>query len=555
MKSEVSVDVLVVGAGPVGLALALELGLHGHRVLVVEQSDRGGTQPRAKTTNIRSMTHMRRWGVAEVIHRKSPLPADYPRDIVFATRLFGYPLARFQNPFFGAAVQNPLFPENAEWIPQYTVEAVLRERLAQLGNVTLRFSAELKRFTQDADTVSATIKDTASAKQFNVSCAYAVGADGGRSTTRRLLNIEYEGDHAYMANFLAIYRAPGLINTHPQAKAVSYWLVNSESPAVTGPMDRDDVWFYSTQLKAGVPPYSGEVARVKIAQTIGRDVPFEILETDVWQAHKLIAQTYRQGRIFLAGDACHLHPPMGGYGMNGGIGDAVDLGWKLSAVLSGWGDAELLATYEKERKPVHRMFINEATRNYAFVTHHMVMDILELDTPEGEHARAQLGQRILDQKKREFTAIGAVLGYSYDPSSIVIADGTAAPAHDPLTYVPTARPGSLAPHLWLADGSSLYDHFGLAFCLLVIGPDPDGFAEQFAAAARELAMPLSVFHLSQALARPLYAAKLVLVRPDQHVAWRGEYPSRDPRELLSRVSGHYSQVSDVSVARAQELST
>jgi hypothetical protein len=380
--------------------------------------------------------------------------------------------------------------------------------------------------------------DLQAERTVTVEAKYLVGADGGRSTTRRQLGIEFEGNPAYKSNFLAIYEAPGLLEAHPQEKAVSYWIVNPESPAVTGPMDRGDKWFFSTQLADGATPYSVDEARVKIHQTLGCEFPIRILETDVWQAHKLIANSYGRGRVFLAGDACHLHPPMGGYGMNQGIGDGVDLGWKLAAILEGWGDPSLLATYEAERKPVHRMFVAEAAANYSFVTYHMVNELLELDTPEGAAARAELGERIIAGKMREFRPIGAILGYTYSPSSIVIDDGSELPAFDPLTYIATARPGSLMPHLWMADGSSLYDHLGPDYTLVQVGAAASEAARQMLDAARRLGMPLTSVVLDGDEALRRYGAGLVLVRPDQHVAWRAGDSAADPQAVLAQVTGH-----------------
>lgn len=546
------VQVLVIGAGPVGLTLALELGSRGIEVLVVEQNDRGGKQPRAKTTNIRSMAHMRRWGIAHRIREASPMPPGYPADIVFATRLFGFPIAHFENVFFGNPVRDPRFPEEAEWIPQYAVEEVLRQRLAELPTVSIRFGVALTKLSADSEGVVATLLDAATQREFDVSAMYTVGADGGRSTTRTLMEIELQGTYAYMANFLAIYRAPGLLESIPQARALSYWLVNPESPAVTGPMDKGDTWFFSTQLPQGQEPFDRETTAQKIREAIGRDQEFEILETDVWQAHKLIASTYRRGRVFLAGDACHLHPPMGGYGMNQGVGDGVDLGWKLAAVLQGWGGPNLLDTYESERKPVHHMFVEEATENYSYVTHHMVNPTLERDDEEGEAARKALGERISMAKQREFKAIGAVLGYTYAPSPTLVADGTAAMSFDPMVYVPSARPGSLAPHLWLDDGSSLYDQFGLGFTLLVLSESATKDVPSIQAAASSAGLPLTVFRLDHPEAMSLYRASLALVRPDQHVAWRGSSAPEDTLALMRQVAGFAVGCADASATSRSE---
>jgi hypothetical protein len=342
-----------------------------------------------------------------------------------------------------------------------------------------------------------------------------------------------------MANFLAIYRAPGLLDAHPQAKAISYWLVNEAAPAVTGPMDRGDVWFYSAQMKGRSEPYSPAETVARIHATLGRDMALEVLETDVWLAHKLIAERYRRDRVFLAGDACHLHPPMGGYGMNQGIGDAVDLGWKLAACLAGWGGPTLLDSYELERKPVHEIFVNEATANYAYVTHHMTNALIEQDSTAGDAARRETGARIFAGKRREFYALGAVLGYSYDCSPVIVRDGSQPAAFDALVYDPQARPGALLPHVWLADGSSLYDHLGAGFCLLDVNETGESVGDgwRLAHAAAGLSIPLTVFTLTKTGMMTLFGARYILVRPDQHVAWRADELPEDPLPLLLSVTG------------------
>ncbi len=545
------IDVLVVGAGPVGLALALEVGRRGHRVMVVEQHPRGGHQPRAKSTNIRSMAHFRRWGLAQAVRDASPMPADYPTDIVFATRLFGHELARFENVFFGHRGRSDTFPEPGQWIPQYTIEAVLRQALSRLPNVWVRFGMALTALEETEDGVTASLSGPAAPGE-RVQTRYLVGADGGRSTTRRLIGALLEGDHAYMQNFIAIFHAPGLLQSHPQAKAISYWLVNKDTPAVIGPMDRGDMWFFSTQLRDRPPP-SPEEAVTEIRRAIGReDIVVGLLETDVWQAHKLIADHYSRGRVYLAGDSCHLHPPMGGYGMNQGIGDAVDLGWKLSAVLDGWAPPALLDTYETERKPVHQMFVAEATANYGFVTHHMVMDRLEEESSAGADARQNLGERILAAKGREFRPIGVILGYSYE-SRCIIPDGTRASAISPMEYHPTARPGALAPHLWLADGASIYDRFGPDFTLLVLAHEIPADAHRLHDAAKRRGMPLPLVHVPDGGAAALYDAAMVLIRPDQHVAWRGDRVMGDPDALLAGVAGWDVAASAFALAEHCEL--
>jgi 2-polyprenyl-6-methoxyphenol hydroxylase-like FAD-dependent oxidoreductase len=529
-------DVLIVGAGPVGLSLAIELGHRGVRCLVVEQNERVGVQPRAKTLHVRSMEHFRRWGVAENIRRADPLPG-YPTNIVFATRLTGFPLARFENAFNAGRARNDLYSESAQWIPQYTTEAVLRDFALGLPAVELRFNCRRETATQSADGVAAEVTDAKTGTRSTVNAKYLVGADGARSKVRELLGIRMEGRHAYVKNVMAIVRAPGLAQMHDQGPAVQYWLVNAEVPAVMGVMDRDDMWFFGTVVPDGKPSPTADELAALMRKAVGRDFACEILGIDNWLAHQLMATSYGAGRMWLAGDACHLHPPMGGYGMNMGIADAVDLGWKLAALIQGWGGPALLDSYERERRPVHERVINEAVENYAVLADHLVRDGIEKPGAEGDAARKVVGERILASKVREFRTLGVILGYCYHDSPIVVPDGSAAPVEQVNVYEPSAHPGCVAPHLWCADGSSLYDHFGQGFTLLAT--DAGGGAEAASlieAAARE-GVPLKMLAPSDRGLADLYQARFALIRPDQHVAWRGNRIPDDPRAVLDVVRG------------------
>ena len=525
-------DVLIAGGGPVGLSLAIELGLRGIACTMLEQNDRVGHSPRAKTTNVRTREHLRRWSIADALRRASPIPPDYPPDVVFATRMDGPELARFTNAFNGARARDERYSEEAQWVPQYTLEEVLRARAASLPGVRLMFRTELLGFTQDADGVTAQVADRTTGTEGKLRAAFLVGADGARSVVREAIGARMEGRGAALRNYSIIFRAPELMTRQRHGEAIMYWLVNGDVPAMLGPMDQNGLWFFmATKLEDGLDT-ADLVAMIRRGTGLP-DLAVEVVRGDPWVAQSLIADRYGDGRVFLAGDACHLHPPFGGFGMNMGIGDAVDLGWKLAGTLQGWGGPGLLASYPAERRPVHQRTIREAEANYAIVGNQLVRPNLEAAGPAGEAARAAVGEVIRATKGREFNTLGLVLGARYDASPIVAPDGSQPPPESVEHYQPSGCPGGLAPHAWLADGASLYDRFGPGFTLLCTdGGDGGGLAE----AAGRRGIPLTVLSPHEPRLRPLYGARLALIRPDQHVAWRGDVLP-PIAALLDRVTG------------------
>lgn len=532
-----TVQVVIVGAGPVGLALAIELGQRGIRCLLLERNDRVGYAPRAKTTNVRTREHLRRWGIADRLRAASPLGADYPSNVVFCTRLAGRELTRFENAMYCAPGRNPLYSEHAQWIPQYTVEEVLREHAQSLPGVELRFSTELQSFRQDDAGVQIQLVDKRTGKATTVQADYLVGADGARSLVRELIGAKMEGQYGLSRNFNIVFRAPGLAEAHGHGKAIMYWQVNGELPSVIGPMDRGDTWFFMpTGVKEGVRAADIDVPAM-IRQATGIDLPYEVLSTDEWVASRLIATSYRDRRVFLAGDACHLHPPFGGYGMNMGVADGVDLGWKLAAVLQGWGGGALLDSYESERRPVHEWVMEEAQRNHATLSNQLAAAGLEDEGEEGDRLRREIGARIQSTKMREFVTLGVVLGYRYETSPVIVPDGTPAPALDFINYVPNSRPGSLAPHAWLHDGSSLYDRFGRGFTLLAGADAAAGDLDLARSQAAACGVPLEVLQPQEGGVANLYPCRYTLIRPDQHVAWRADAWPADGQALLRRLCG------------------
>jgi 2-polyprenyl-6-methoxyphenol hydroxylase-like FAD-dependent oxidoreductase len=548
-----STEVLIIGAGPAGLALAIELGSRAISCIVIERNERVGAAPRAKTTNVRTREHLRRWGIAGKLAAASPLGLDYPSDVMFVTRLGGYPLARFDNAFNCAPERNPLYSEHAQWIPQYTLEKVLKEHAQSLPGVQFRFLTELESFEQDGRGVRAVVRSVGAGdgngdsgggeRRETITSHYIVGADGARSTVRTAIGARMEGSYGLSRNYNIVFRAPGLAAAHPHGKAIMYWQINADTPSLIGPMDIDDTWFF---MPTGVPndfKVTDAEAAALIRKATGIDLPYEIKSTDEWVASRLIADKYQDRRALLVGDACHLHPPFGGYGMNMGVADSVDLGWKLAAVLRGWGGPALIGSYEAERRPVHQRVMDEAVANHAVLGKQLTQDGSEDDGPHGVKLRAQIGAAIREVKGREFNTLGVVLGSHYHGSSIVVADDSAPPPVQVHQATPSACPGSLAPHAWLADGTSLYDGFGPGYTLLATGGWNAADLLQARRDAADTGVPLTVYQpvadaSTDAAALPeLYQARLVLIRPDQHVAWRGDIWPHDGKALLRTICG------------------
>jgi 2-polyprenyl-6-methoxyphenol hydroxylase-like FAD-dependent oxidoreductase len=524
-------DVLVVGAGPVGLALAIELGSRGVRVTLIERNDRGGSAPRAKTTNVRTRTHLRRWGIADKLAAASPFGVDYPNNMVFVTRLAGPELARFTDAFNAAPARDNRYPEHAQWVPQYTLERVMLEHARTLPGVDILFGVTLTESEQDNNRVLSRVVDI-DGREREIVSEYLVGADGARSRVRELIGARMVGRAGLSHHYNIIFRAPGWAGAHRHGPAAIYWQIGTDGLSVIGPMDQGDLWYF---MPGGAKPgdsLSKEEAAALIRQRCGIDLPVEVLSADNWTANELLADRYRAGRIFLAGDACHLHPPAGGYGMNMGVGDSVDLGWKLAATLNGWGGPALLNSYEIERRQVHQVVIDEAMANYAIFVEPPPVEI-EDDTAAGEAARTKLGAAIQASKGREFATLGTVLGLCYQ-SPLIAKESEPCPEHISEVYKPSGHSGCLAPHAWLDDGSSLYDLFGPDFTLLVAaGANRCEVGKAFEN-AKALGIPLKILDVPSISIAELYGASLVLIRPDQHVAWRGNHWE----DALAPAAGH-----------------
>lgn len=536
---ELDAEVLIAGAGPVGLALALELGLRRTHCIVIEQRDRGRVVPRAKLANVRTMEHARRWGIAEQLKVATPLPPEFSTDVAFVTSLLGHEITRFSNALFTGTGRDARFSEHALQLPQYVLERVLRESAERLETVTFLDGWRLDQLAErDADVV-ASVRSVNTDEQLDLTGQYLVGCDGGSSTVRKELRIPMHGRRAFAQNLGVVFRSPELSASLRFKPALHFWTVNAITPSYMGPANTTDLWWLqATAIDPAVDLMTLDPVGV-VHGALGAPVPIEVMSVDPWSAHALTAERQRQGRVFLAGDAAHLHSPMGAHGMNQGVGDAVDLGWKLHAVLDGWADERLLDGYEAERGPLHRRITEEATHNYELVANHFVRDGLDDTGPAGDAQRSALAEQIQLHKRREFYSLGLVLGHVYAGSPFAIADGVNYAEQDVDDFVPRAAPGGRAPHAWLTDGTSLFDHFGQGMTLLSLGElSADEAAFEEAAASRRI--PLTVVHLDHERLEELYSHPLTLIRPDQVIVWHGDASVANADEVLAVATGRMS---------------
>ncbi|MGB6534981.1 MAG: FAD-dependent oxidoreductase [Xanthobacteraceae bacterium] len=530
------VPVLIVGGGPVGLALAGDLGWRGIDCLLIEQTDGSIDQPRMDLVGIRTMEFCRRWGLVGTVEA-SPYPRDYAQDNVYLTSLAGYELGRERFPGIGEAAPPPESPQRRERCPQNMFDPILREFAAAQTSVTLRYRTRLFSFAQDAEAVTAEVESAESGTREQIRAKYIVGCDGARSLVRETLGIKMLGKEVLTYTTNVIFRCPHLLSLHDKGKAYRHILIGPEGTwATIVAINGNDQWRFSLIGSSAQHEYTISEIEAAIRRAVGRDFAFEILSVLPWVRRELVAETYRSGRGFIAGDAAHAMSPTGGFGMNTGIGDAVDLSWKLAATLDGWGGGGLLDSYSVERQPVGARNVAEASGNLRRMLSVGAHPAIADDTPEGAEARKSVGCTFAETMRREWFTLGIHLGYRYEGSPVCWPDGSPAPPDQAGSYVPTARPGHRAPHAWLADGRSTLDLFGRGFVLLGFGVSGQE-AAPLLDSARQRRVPIAFVAIAEPHIAALYERRFVLVRPDGHTAWRGDRMPQDWLRLIDVARG------------------
>jgi 2-polyprenyl-6-methoxyphenol hydroxylase-like FAD-dependent oxidoreductase len=529
------VSVLIVGAGPVGLALANELAWRGVDFLLIDESDGAIVFPAGENIFSRTMEHLRRWGIADDLRYCAEFPPDFPRDMVFATSVQGKLLALFEGlSNAGAPKTDTMSPEGPLFCPKRAFDPGLARGARRSGKGRLAYHTQLLSFEQTNNQVSALLAHVASGTRHRVQAGYLAGCDGARSTIRKTLGARFVGSFGEGYNFAVHFRAPGLmqqIRQHFGRPIAQVHTVNTPNRHYLTSVDGRDEW----RLSMYIHPEQTPEPRAAVCEAVGRSTDVDVLSAQPWSGHRVVADRYRAGRVFLAGDAAHLRWPKGGFGANTGIGDAVDLGWKLAAVLAGWGGPWLLDSYEAERRPIAVRNTNEAAINRVLDEMVQPDPILDEDTPAGIRAREQMTQLLFAVRHREFNTQGIQLGYRYRNSPICVDDGSLEPPDDHMVYRPSTFPGVRAPHAWLGSGQSLLDLFGEGFVLCRFKPELDCHAIRSAASSRKA--PLEVIDIASPEIRSLYERDLVLIRPDGHVAWRGDNPPPQPDLLVSQITG------------------
>ena len=539
-------NVLIVGAGPVGLTLAIDLAWRGIDVTVVEtRAPAAPPEPKCNHVAARTMETFRRLGLAEKV-RNAGLPADYPHDISYRTSFAGQELTRIHIPCRRdrfTATDGPdcnwPTPEPPHRINQIFLEPILFEHAAAQSHIRIINRTSVEDVVVEDTGARVNLRDLDSGAVSAVSCRYLIGCDGARSIVRKAIGAELSGDAVIQRVQSTYIRAPGLIDRQQSEPAWGTGAINPRRSGMVYAIDGRERWLVHNYMRPGEGGFD-EVDRDACLRTIlgvEADFNYEIISKEDWYGRRLIADKFRDRCAFIAGDAAHIWVPYAGFGMNAGIADAMNLSWLLAAHLNGWASASILDAYEAERWPI-------TSQVSQFAMSHAEAEIrrrgavppdIEVAGPEGERVRDEVGRLTYEINVQQYACAGLNFGTYYDRSPIIAYDGAEHPAYTMSLYTPSTVPGCRTPHFRRADDSSLYDAMGPEFTLLRFDATADVAALE--AAARNRGMPLVVLDLERPNLISYDGCGLVLSRPDQHVAWRGVRLPDDPLGLIDRVRG------------------
>ena len=540
------VSVLISGGGSVGLSLAAELGWRNIDCMLVEQASGLNNHPRANAVANRTMEYYRRWGIDKSI-TEAGIPPDHPADYYWVSSLHGRQLHGISLPPFKKIREvkdtGGYVKEEHTWSPylktitgQNEVEETILNYIDTLSNINMNFNCSLKSFEQDSLGVTSKVKNIKSGVIEEVRSKYLIACDGGKSMVREKLNIGLSG-RADMAKFVSIYfKAPDFMKCHKFGSANIFFPLHKDYAGFLLNWDGGTTFTYHLMLKPG-QLWNKVNTKKSIEDVLGQTTDIEILSVQPWTAHALVADKYHDKRVIMSGDAVHLFTPTGGFGMNTGVSDAIDIAWKVQAMVEGWGGSKLIDSYFEERHSIGVRNTKEAADCFDQLKSVMQYgDILDEDSKRAEKLREELSINLKEQDKL-IASSGTLLGYRYNNSSIVIPDGTEETIDNPRKYIPTARPGHRAPHIWLEEGVSIYDKFNQNFTLLVFTEDLIE-AKKLISKAKSIGLPIHLLQINDKDVLNLYVNKYVIIRPDLMVAWRSDYIPDNSIDILNTIIGN-----------------
>ncbi len=546
MGKKIDAAVLIVGAGPVGMAMAMDFQQRGIACIVVERRAFQAL-PSVKCNHVaaRTMESFRRLGVAELL-RGAGLPEDFEHSVAFRTTVTGHEMSRVYIPPRGSRFTDRSGPDG-DWptpepphrINQIYLEPLLQGHLASLAGVRLLNRHEVTGFTQDEEGVTTAVTNLDTGNSHLLRSQFIVGCEGGRSLVRKAMGAQFVGTSVIQHVQSTCIRAPQLLGLIPNAPAWGVYAMNPRRSGTLYAIDGRETWLVHNH----VHPDEGDGAAVDRDRGIrdilgvGDDFHYEIITREDWVARRLVADRFRDRRAFIAGDSAHLWVPYAGYGMNAGIADGLNLSWHLSAWLRGWAGDAILDAYERERMPITEQ-VSHFAMDHAQALIRMrgaVPANIEAPGPEGDALRADIGRKAWELNVQQFCCAGLNFGYFYAGSPVIAYDGAEHPGYTMGGFTPSIVPGCRAPHFWLRDGRSVYDAFGRDYTLLRTAPEAE--TASFEEAARARGVPLRVLDVHGEDLPASYTQKLVLCRADLHVAWRGDVLPVDVEALVDQLRG------------------
>ena len=540
MGSVDTLDVLIIGGGPVGLALALDLGRRGLRSTIIEQRPEtdDGIQAKASVLDERTMEYCRQLGIVDDV-ANSGYPNSLAGDTVFCTGFGDKYIGRLEMP---SANDREIPPESSEMMrrcPQMLFDPILARAVIAQKMTEIRYGVECIGCEQDSEGVTVFVKNVKDGHSEQIRASYVVGCDGPASILRKTLGIAFDGQLLGYSTSAIVKVDLERYNTFGGNPGERYGFIAPEG--VWGnftTIDGKNLWRFTLMGVVDKIDLDKLDIHTPLRKGLGRDdAQYEVISMSQWRRSQFVAERYTEGRVFLAGDSAHVMSPTGGHGLNTGLGDARDLSWILQGLIEGWGGPGLIEAYNAERRPIAIRNGSTSSQNFQIWKDRQGRDKVLETSPEADEQRRVLGQKLATVVAKEFQAIGISLGYNYADSPLVVPDGSAAPPDYTETYIQTARPGHRAPHCWLEAGRSTIDLFGNGFVLLSLGAEAPADGQKLVNTAKEVGLPLESITIKDAKVAELYQSPLVLVRPDGMVAWRGESLPEDVHGLVDRVRG------------------